>query len=102
MSDARESELLQQVRVRDAELARLKEELQRAQLEIADLKQRLDEMARRYFGKSSEQLDPNQLQLLLQELVAPGPAVGKESGPEAAEAPAPEPEKTAPRGPRER
>ena len=96
MNDEREAELLQQVRARDAELAKLKEDLQRAQLEIEDLKHRLDEMARRYFGKSSEQLDPNQLQLLLQELVAPGPAEGKESGPEAAEAPAPRPQKSAP------
>src|SRR3954469_10436243 len=96
MSDPREAELLHQLRARDAENTRLKEELQRARLEIEDLKQRLDEMARRYFGKSSEQLDPNQLQLLLQELTAPGPAEGKESGPEAAEAPAPRPQKSAP------
>src|SRR3954465_15151742 len=102
MSDPREAELLHQLRARDAENTRLKEELQRARLEIEDLKQRVDEMARRYFGKSSEQLDPNQLQLLLQELVAPGPALGKELAPEAAEVPAPEPEKTAPPKPRER
>ena len=35
------------------------------------LKQKLDALSRRLFGKSSEQLDPNQLQLLLQGLEEP-------------------------------
>jgi transposase len=90
MPNTREAELLRQIAERDAEVQRLRQENEL-------LRQKVDHLARQHFGKSSEQLDPNQLQLLLQELVAPGPAVGKESGPESAEAPAPEPEKTAPR-----
>src|SRR5215207_4983699 len=95
MPNTREAELLQQIAERDAEVQRLRQEIEL-------LRQKVDHLARQLFGKSSEQLDPNQLQLLLQELVAPGPAVGKESDSESAEAPAPESENTAPRGPRER
>ena len=39
--------------------------------EVALLRQKLDALARRLYGKSSEQLDPNQLQLLLQGLEEP-------------------------------
>jgi transposase len=102
MTNPREAELLQKLAERDAQLARRDEEVARLQLENELLRQKLDHLARQLFGKSSEQLDPNQLQLLLQELEAPGPAVGKGLGPEAAEAPAPEPERTAPSKPRER
>jgi transposase len=98
MSDARESELLQQVRARDAalqereaQLTQVSEELQRAQVEIQLLKHKLDKLARRFFGKQSEQLSSQQLELLLQELTAPGPAEGKEFGPELSEAIAPRP-----------
>jgi transposase len=102
MTNPREAELLQEVAEREAQLAQRNEEVARLQAENELLRQKVDHLARQLFGRSSEQLDPNQLQLLLQELVAPGPAVGKELGPETAEAPAPEPEKTAPPKPRER
>src|SRR3954451_13109579 len=102
MTNPREAELLQEVAEREAQLAQRDEEVARLQAENELLRQKVDHLARQLFGRSSEQLDPNQLQLLLQELVAPGPAVGKELGPDTAEAPAPEPEKTAPPKPRER
>ena len=63
------------------------------------LRQKLDALARQLFGKKSEQLDPAQLQLLFQELEAPGPAVGKGFGPQAPEA-APARPKKAPASPR--
>ncbi len=50
--------------------------------ENALLRQKLDALARRLFGRSSESLDQNQLLLLFQEANSPGPAVGKESCPE--------------------
>lgn len=75
MDDAREAHLLQQLRERDAQLAQ-------AKLEIDFLRQKVDALARQLFGKKSEQLDPAQLQLLFQELEAPGPALGKELGPQ--------------------
>ena len=75
MSDAREAELLRK-------LEALKEESRRLHQENELLRQKLDALARRLFGARSEQLDKNQLLLLLQEAEAPGPAVGKGSGPE--------------------
>jgi transposase len=103
MSDPREHELLEEIRVRDtrikerdAQISKLSEELRRAQLEIELLKQKLDLVLRRFFGKKSEQLDPNQLQLLLEKTFSPGPAAGKESGPDATEALPPVPKKAAP------
>ena len=57
-----------------------------ALLENKLLRLKLDALARRLFGKKSEQLSEAQLQLLLQEEIAPGPALGKESGPEETEA----------------
>jgi len=53
-----------------------------ALLEIKLLRAKLDALARRIFGKKSEQLSEAQLQLLFQEEMATGPAQGKESGPE--------------------
>jgi transposase len=47
---------------------RLTEELRRAHLEIKLLRQKLDALARRMFGRSSEKADPDQLQLLLEGL----------------------------------
>jgi transposase len=116
MSVTRETELLAQVRARDeqlttrenellaqrAELSQLTDELKRLRVENELLKQKLDKLARQLFGKKSEQLDANQLQLLFQELLTPGPAAGKELGPEATQALPPRPESTAPRVPRER
>ena len=56
--------------------AALREKLADAQREITLLRQKLDALARQYFGKKSEQLDAAQLQLLLQiaSLTAPVPA----------------------------
>jgi transposase len=75
MPDPREQELLKQIAHRDRELCRLRQENEL-------LRQKLDSMARQFFGKKSEELNPAQLQLLFQELLAPGPAEGKESGPQ--------------------
>jgi transposase len=47
---------------------RLAEELRLAHLEIKLLRQKLDALARRIFGSSSEKLDPAQMQLLLEGL----------------------------------
>lgn len=65
MSHPRETELLQALEAREAELARVNEELAAAQKEIERLRQSMDALARRFFGKKSEQLDPKQLELLL-------------------------------------
>src|SRR5256885_565856 len=107
MDAARETELLQQIAAREAQIAacqekiaereeevkaaqaerrRLHVELQEALQENEFLRQKVDALARQLFGKKSEQLDPAQLQLLFQELEAPGPALGKESGPQVPEA----------------
>jgi uncharacterized coiled-coil protein SlyX len=64
-----------------AEVDGLREQLGGAQVEIRLLRAKLDALVRRIFGKKSEQLNDAQLQLLLQEQAAPGPALGKESGP---------------------
>ena len=105
MNDARDvneaHELRQELAVRDA-LSRATGNAARAGAgtEILILKKKLDQLARKFFGKKSEQLDPQQLQMLFQELEAPGPAEGKESGPQALEAqlvrprPAPRPRRT--------
>jgi len=57
MSELREHELLEQVRARDArikeqetQIDRLTKELRRSQVEIELLKQKLDKLARRFFG----------------------------------------------------
>lgn len=52
-------------------VATLQASLAGARQEITLLRQKLDALARRYFGKSSEQLDPAQLQLLLGGLTQP-------------------------------
>src|SRR4051794_14333502 len=109
MDAAREAQLLQQLRDRDAQLAQQmtqlagkdealqhkEAQLAQAQLEIDFLRQKVDALARQLFGKKSEQLDPAQLQLLFQELETPGPALGKELGPQSAEAESARPPKTA-------
>lgn len=89
MPDEREQELLQQIAEREAQLAAAQVEQQSLRAEFARLlqendflRQKLDALARQLFGKKSEQLDPAQLQLLFQELEAPGPALGKASGPQ--------------------
>src|SRR5687768_5743979 len=84
MSDASADQLQKEVH-------RLQVELSAAKTEISILRQKLDVMARRLFGKKSEELSKDQLQLLFQELLTPGPATGKELGPEAIEAHPPRP-----------
>ncbi len=77
MTPAREQELLEKIAsltAKVAELSALNEQLLQA----------VDRLSRRLFGKSSEQLDPNQLELLLGEL-------GRQ--------PAPPPPRTSPRPP---
>ena len=78
MLDDREQKLLQQIAEREAEVRCLRQENEL-------LRQKLDALARQLFGKKSEQLDPAQLQMLFQELEAPGPALGNESGPQVVE-----------------
>jgi transposase len=111
MPDAREQELLQQIAQRDvelsqrdaelrqhaAQLARKDEQLAQAKVEIDFLRQKVDALARQLFGKKSEQLDPAQLQLLFQELETPGPALGKESGPQSPAADSARPQAASPR-----
>ena len=58
----RESELAEL----SGQLARVMGERDRALQEVKLLRQKLDALARRLFGKSSEKLDPGQLLLLLQ------------------------------------
>ena len=67
------------------EVGGLREQLDSAQVENRLLRAKLDALVRRIFGKKSEQLNEAQLQLLLQEQTAPGPAEGKASDPEAPE-----------------
>jgi transposase len=63
----------------------LRKQLLDARLEIRLLRSKLDALARRIFGKKSEQLSDEQMQLLLQEAKTPGPALGNESDPQASE-----------------
>lgn len=58
MSSPREAEL-------NEELQRTREDLDAARLEIKLLRQKLDALARRLFGKSSERLNAHQMELLL-------------------------------------
>lgn len=89
MTDQREATFLEEMAARDAKLATLESELShtqsllaQAKAEIELLQQKIDILARRIFGKTSEQLSSEQLQLLFQELNAPGPALGKEFSPQ--------------------
>ncbi len=99
MSDPREQLLLREIEARDAaikesndalaasaqKIKAMEQEAARMKQEMTLLREKLDALARRIFGKKSEQLDSNQLLLLLQEVQAPGPALGKEYGPGAFE-----------------
>jgi transposase len=71
-----EPEFLQQIKARDEKIALLEKEQQL-------LRERIDHLLRQIYGAKSEKVDPNQLQLLMQELQAPGPALGKGLSPEA-------------------
>ena len=65
MSDPREAELLRVIEAQRQRLDQQKREIKQQALEIKILRQKLDALARRIFGKSSEKLDANQLELLL-------------------------------------
>jgi len=78
MENAREAALMQQIAARDARIAELAKEKQL-------LLERIDHLLRKIYGPKSEKADIHQLQLLMQELHSPGPALGKESSPEASE-----------------
>jgi transposase len=78
MSDSREAELLAKIEARDARIEGLLKEKQL-------LQERIDQLLRKIYGAKSEQADMYQLQLLMQEMEAPGPAMGKGSNPEAIE-----------------
>jgi transposase len=88
LSDTREAELLEQIH--------------RLQMENMLLRQKLDALAGRLFGRKSEQLNDAQMHLLLQELDAPGPARGNGLSPEAIETEPPRQRKVSgkSRGPR--
>jgi len=68
MIDPREAELLELRKVVETQQQRLKEkdrQLEEKAQEIKLLRQKIDALARRVFGQSSEKLDQNQLELLL-------------------------------------
>jgi transposase len=65
MSDPREAELLSVIEAQRRRLEEQGREIEQQALEIKILRQKLDALARRIFGKSSEKLDRNQLELLL-------------------------------------
>jgi transposase len=85
MSDPRETELLAQIEAQAQRIAQQTEEVARLGKEKQLLQERIDVLLRKIYGAKSEKADVHQLQLLLQELHAPGPAVGKGSSPEATE-----------------
>ena len=96
-----------QLTAMQTELAEARSSFQQERLRLLQentlLRQKLDALARRLFGQKSEQLAPAQLQLLFQELEAPGPAVGKPSGPLSLESDSARPAASTPRparGPR--
>lgn len=85
MSDPREAELLSKIEERDERIASLLEEKGRLLKERQILQERIDQLLRKIYGGKSERADMYQLQLLMQEMNAPGPALGKGSDPEAIE-----------------
>lgn len=66
MSRVRDALHVEELRQKDEALRAVREELQAAQQENKLLRQKLDALARRLFGKSSEKLDAEQMQLLLE------------------------------------
>jgi len=65
------------------QVAALTEALEQARRENTILRQKLDALARRFFGKKSEQLDAAQLELLLSGLSEAGEEVGEAEEPPA-------------------
>jgi transposase len=78
MSDPREAKLLQEIAERDAKITALTRERQL-------LQERIDHLLKKIYGAKSEKVDVHHLQLLLQELHTPGPAMGNGSSPGAIE-----------------
>ena len=79
---------------RDAALQRCaeaEEQVEQLACENRILRLKLDALAQRICGKKSEQLSPDPMQLLLQEMETPGPALGKGYGPEASPTQPPRP-----------
>ncbi len=72
-----------------ARLATVTDDNQRLRTEIALLRQKLDALARRIFGKKSEQLSPEQMMLLL--AMGEDLGLGKQDGPEEKQALPPRP-----------
>ncbi len=70
-----------------AENAALRQQLEQARREITVLRQKLDALARRFFGKKSEQLDAAQLELLLSGLADGSLQAEEEEEPPARPAP---------------
>src|SRR5580658_8132551 len=73
--------LQQQVSSLRQTLEQTRQALEQARREITVLRQKLDALARRFFGKKSEQLDAAQLELLLSGL-ADGSLKAEEDGEE--------------------
>jgi transposase len=78
-----------QVRALREQVAALQEALEQARRENTMLRQKLDALARRFFGPKSEQLNPAQLQLLLSGLTAEGVALPEAKTPPARPTPRP-------------
>lgn len=85
MGTTREDELMQQIAARDRLLQAREERIAQLAKEKKVLQERIDHLLRKIYGTKSEKADLQQLQLLMQELHSPGPAMGKESSPEASE-----------------
>jgi transposase len=64
MEDAQRQHFLAEIAKRDEEIAKRDEEIAKRDEEIRLLKEKVDLLIRKVFGKSSEQLDPAQLELL--------------------------------------
>jgi hypothetical protein len=80
---------------------RLEQQIDQLVRENRVLRLKLDALAQRIFGNKSEQLGPGQMQLLLQEMETPGPALGKEYRREGSPTQPPKPTRTQRRcGPR--
>ena len=63
------AELQTQINLLQQQVAALQQALEESRRENAVLRQKLDALARRFFGKKSEQLNAAQMELLLQGLV---------------------------------
>lgn len=89
MTPEREAQLLRLLAEKDAELARRDERIADLQTELRFMREKVDLLVRRIFGRSSEQIDP--AQLLLEGLWGKAEPPAPDESPEAgAESPSPE------------